>query len=153
MVVDSDLDIMIEEKEKYPVEDLLDTFKWIGKTPLELKIDERYLGDIGFDIKGKIFDAGADGTITFDLKNISSRLIHDVTVYVYEEDLPFLRCLEKLNEKYSKPVSSGEEPYAEANGGTVEWHSYVAGKGKVDISKGENNNFYTIRYRKSVRPE
>ena len=31
MVDDSNLDIIIEEKEKYPVKDLLETFKWVGK--------------------------------------------------------------------------------------------------------------------------
>ena len=146
MVDDSDLDIIIEEKEKYPVEDLLETFKWVGKTPSELEIDEKYPDDIGLAIKGKIFETKADGTITFDLKDTSKKIIHDVTVYVYEKDLPFVKCLEKLNEIYSEPDSSGEEPYAEANGGTVEWYSYVAGKGKLDISKGEKNSFYTIRY-------
>lgn len=151
MVVDPDLDIII--KEKYPVEDLLESFKWVGKSPFELKIDEKYLDDIDFDIKGKIFDAKADGKITFDLKDVSNKIIHDVTIYVDEEDLPFLRCLEKLNERYSKPVSSGEEPYAEANGGTVIWYSFYTGKGIVHISMGENNTFYTIRYRKTSKPE
>ncbi|MBR2788186.1 MAG: hypothetical protein IKD94_03390 [Erysipelotrichaceae bacterium] len=151
MVVDPDLDIII--KEKYPVEDLLESFKWVGKSPFELKIDEKYLDDIDFDIKGKIFDAKADGKITFDLKDVSNKIIHDVTIYVDEEDLPFLRCLEKLNERYSKPVSSGEEPYAEANGGTVIWYSFYTGKGIVHISMGENNTFYTIRYRKTPKPE
>lgn len=151
MVVDPDLDIII--KEKYPVEDLLESFKWVGKSPFELKIDEKYLDDIDFDIKGKIFDAKADGKITFDLKDVSNKIIHDVTIYVDEEDLPFLRCLEKLNERYSKPVSSGEEPYAEANGGTVIWYSFYTGKGIVYISMGENNTFYTIRYRKTPKPE
>ena len=153
MVDDSNLDIIIEEKEKYPVKDLLETFKWVGKTPSELEIDEKYLDDIGFAIKGKIFEAKADGTITFDLKDTSKKIVHDVTVYVYEKDLPFVRCLEKLNEIYSEPDSSGEEPYAEANGGTVIWFSFYTGKGIVHISMGENNTFYTIRYRKTPKPE
>ena len=142
-------DIEIIEKEKYQVDDLLETFNWIGKTALELNIDEKYMDSLSIDIVGKIFNAPAEGSAWFDPRNSAQKIFDDITIYVYCDDLSFPDCLENLEGLYGEAVLSGEEPYVEANGGAVEWYDFNTGKGTVHISAGMNNNFYTIRYKGS----
>lgn len=150
---DSDLDVEIIEKQEYQVEDLLDTFGWIGKSAKDLGIDEKYIDHLSVAVKGKIYGSFAEGTAFFDPKDDIRRIFHEVILYVDLKDLPFDECLSFLERDFNKACSFGEEPYAEANGGTVIWYRFYTGKGIVHISMGENNTFYTIRYNEAEKSE
>lgn len=146
---DSDLDVEIIEKQEYQVDDLLDTFDWIGKSINDLCIDEKYIDSVSVAVKGRIYGSFAQGTVFFDPADDNRKIFHEVILYVDLKDLSFDECLTHLEKDYGKPSSSGEEPYVEANGGTVIWYRFNARKGIVHISMGENNTFYTIRYNKT----
>ena len=151
--MNNDPDIKIEEKKRYAVEDLLQTFDWMDRRPEEVGVDEEYLGDVGMDIEGKLFGAPADGSITFDLRNHEEKLFQQLVLYIYCDDLSFSDCIDRLKKLYGEPYSQGEEPYVQANGGAVEWFRFYTGKGQLEISKGEKFNFYTIRYQNGEAPE
>ena len=151
--MNNDTDIKIEENKKLFIEDLSETFEWMSKSAEEVGISDEYLGDIGIEIEGKLFGAPADGSITYDLTDRDSRILHDVHLYVYCDDLSFTDCLKHLEEKYGEAYSSGEEPYVEANGGAVEWYRFYTGKGRVHISKGDKHDFYQISYQNAEAPD
>ena len=146
-------DIAIEQKEKLFVEDLLQTFDWMAKTPEELGIDDKYIDSMNIAVEGKLFAVPAYGDIYFDPTRQMESIINEVVLYISDEDLSFYDCLDLLKEKYGKAYLSGEEPYVAVNGGAVNWYRYYTGKGVVHISKGQNNNFYVLRYNDSEEPE
>ena len=150
---DSDTYLEIIEKEEYQVNNLLETFDWLSRTAEELGIDEKYSDSLSIGIRGKIFDSPANGIVLFDPADFTNKVFHEVVLYVERQDLSFDQCLSDLEECYGKAYLSSEEPYAQANGGTVIWYSFYTGKGIVHIFMGENNTFYTIRYRKTPKPE
>ena len=142
----ADVDVRIDEKDKFQVDDLLETFDWPGSTPEQLDIDEKYTDSLSIGIKGSLFNAPAEGTAFFDPTDIMRRIIHEIILYVYTDDLSFADCLKHLKDNYGKAYLSGEEPYVEVNGGAVDWHRFYTGKGVIRIFKGQKNNFYTLSY-------
>lgn len=148
-----DIDIMTDEKQACVFEDLAQVFDLMGKSAKEAGIDEKYLDDTGFSIKGKLFGAEAEGSITFDLRDHSDKILHHALIFIDEVNLSFQDCLKHLEEEYGEAFDQGEEPYVEANGGAVEWYRFYTGKGEIHISKGEKHDFYTIRYENSAPPQ
>ena len=147
------LDSTIEQKEKLLVEDLLQTFDWMSKTPEDLGIDDKYIDSMNIAVEGNLFGAPVYGDIYFDPTRQMESILDEVVLYISDNDLSFFDCLNHLKERYGKAYLSGEEPYVAVNGGAVNWYRYYTGKGIVHISKGQNNNFYVLRYCDSEEPK
>ena len=71
---------------------------------------------------------------------------------VSDSSLSKTELYDRLTELYGKAYDEGEEPYAQANGGVVFWYRFYTGKGPLDFSYGEDNDFSTLRYLLSDPP-
>ena len=136
------------------IDDLHSTFSWVSKPFAETGIPEEYRNVTSVKLKGNFFGAPADGSLYTSPYDDKGRTIAEINIYIYNDDLSWENCVAKLHELYGEPVNTGEEPYAEVNGGSVYWEYYDDGERSVTISTGSENNWYQIECRyKHDRPE
>lgn len=144
---DIEVDIDVSGQGVLEIEDIHAAFSLVGKPFAETGIPEEYRDVTGIKYEGTFFGAPANGSIYCSVYDKKDRTIAEITVYIYNDDLHMEDCIAKLKEAYGDPVSTGEEPYAEANGGSVYWERYDDGDRSIQISTGSNNSWYQVNCR------
>ena len=142
-----DTDVIDNEPEIIEIGDIRNAFSWVGAPFSETGLPEEYRNVTGIKYTGTLFGAPANGSIYCSVYDKKDRTIAEITVYVENEDLAMTDCIEELKKLYGEPVNTGEEPYAEVNGGSVYWERYDDGDRSVQISTGENNSWYEVECR------
>jgi len=143
------------KKSLVKVDDLLTTVDWIGKSEKEI---EPYIVDKStnnkdsyYDIEGKFLEAKASGVLAFSKEDEKGeRLVERLTITVKNSSL--VDMYEKLIDIYGGPLNHGEEPYAKANGGAVDWYSFDAGRALLVISQGSEVNYCNVEIKKNPNP-
>lgn len=136
-----------KEMKQYPVNDITETFAWIGKTAEELGIDESYRDGYSIRITGELFGRKVDGTAymgtDFDSPGREVR-VREIAVF---DKLEYRKSTEEsLVERYGKAYLEGVEPYVASNGGATYWSRYWTGEGVITVSNGQNNDWYMFSY-------
>ena len=137
---------------EYHFDNVLDVLDWMGKTPAEAGLDAELSAGDGLDFKGLLFGKEIySGTVYMGLKQ-KADVLDRVFMIVSDSSLSKTELYDRLTELYGKAYDEGEEPYAQANGGVVFWYRFYTGKGTLDFSYGEDNDFSTLRYLLSDPP-
>ena len=134
------------------LDDVLDTFAWIGYSPEELGLSQFVYDDLYVAFEGRLFGRKADGRahLLRDLDR-GEKLVHNICIYDSEGGfMDTARCLQDL---YGDPYAEGEEPYVESKGGTVAWMNFYTGDGNVSIQKAMNYSYYSLEYVQGPPPE
>ncbi len=139
---------------QYPVNDITETFAWIGKTAEELGIDESYCDGYSIRITGELFGRKVDATAymgtDFDSPAREIR-VREIAVY---DKLEYRETVEAhLVERYGKAYREGMEPYVASNGGATYWSRYWTGEGVITVANGQNNDWYEFSYAVTEMPE
>jgi len=132
------------------VDDLMDTTEWIGKTQDEigLNMDEK---EISCDVKGTFLGSKASGNVGFADKNENGqRIAGRVTLSIRKSSL--YDFYNKLMDIYGGPIKEGMEPYAESNGGAVEWYTFDAGNVLIVISQGSKSDNVLVEIKENPNP-
>lgn len=137
-------------KQGYEMENYLEHLDIIGKTAKELGISLK-TGESACDTNGVIFDASAKGQISFRKDASGGELIAD-TLYITVKQKNFWESFRQLVDSYSGPVSYGEEPYVESNGGSVQWFFFDAGAVNIMLSQASKYNYYSVSIQKNDMP-
>lgn len=130
------------------VNEVTDTFAWIGKTASEIGIGRAYFdynGDIAFS--GDLFGHTVNGTayLLTDYEDPNrARRVSEIRLTDGIENETFTAAA--LEVRFGEPYASGEEPYVEANGGATYWRKYWTGEGVVTLSNGAKNDYYVFSY-------
>ena len=135
------------------MDDVLNAMDYVGKAYEETDIGEQfYSGSDTVYFEGKLFGADASGyVIARKDYNTDKRIIHSLTINV--DALGFTDISRKLSLIWGPPYISGEEPYAQANGGAVRWDRFYTGSGILVLSNGSNNDYCSISYTLSDVPK
>ena len=139
-------DSVSQTKEPYHVPDIQTAFDWTGRPVSALGIHHSYVGGNGIRIDGELFGSHAEGEAFYAVPEEEEKVIGGITLYLNEDDLPAGNCLKQMKELYGAPTAEGEEPYAAANGGAVQWAEYDTGIGIIRYSMGSENDWYSLTY-------
>lgn len=135
----------------YELDDITDSYAWLGRTPDEAGVPEEYVDDIRVGISGKLYGEDADGSAYLNTYDSDEPFFSEVNIYC--SDLDTMVMIDKLKELYGRPYAEGEEPYVESNGGSVMWKSFFTGDGTVTISQGQENDWFQLEYSLGVPDE
>ena len=127
----------------FAVNEVLDTFGWIGKTA-----DEIGIGRSHFDYSDNIsFGHTVTGTAYLMTDYEDPDRLERVSEIFLSDGIENLQITEDaLIVRYGEAYAVGEEPYVEANGGTTYWQKYWTGEGVVSLSNGTKNDYYVFSY-------
>lgn len=137
------------QAERYRFDDILDVRQLFGKTAGESGIDSKYFtngGRLELEFEGKLFGEEAHGYLQY-FDNDTDSLTNPETAssaYIYCYGMSFDEALQKLSGIFGEPTASGEEPYAEANGGAVQWAEFVSESTEVKLSSAENYDYILL---------
>ena len=136
----------------YYVENLLDTFDWVGRNINEVGVDDSYVNITTVKIEGNIFGVKAEGFA--QLKNdFTINILHFSSINIFVEGQNSKDIVDKLEELYGKPYIEGTDPYVESQGGTIYWKKYYVDKGVVTFSITSKTNVISIKYQLSPLPQ
>lgn len=135
------------QAERYRFDDILDVRQLFGKTAEESGIDSKYFSDGSrLEFEGKLFGKEAHGYLEYydnDTDSLTNpKTATSADIYCY--GMSFDEALQKLSEIFGEPTASGEEPYAEANGGAVQWAEFVSESTEVKLSSAENYDYILL---------
>lgn len=130
------------------IDDILECRHMIGKTAEEAGIPEsvikeKYQGAFQTYADGKIFDGTDYGIIYFEKKDDGNPGPVD-SLWIHIKETGFEGCYEELQKLFGDPVSEGEEPYVEANGGAVTWAVFRDGEYELRLSNGSEREYSEI---------
>jgi hypothetical protein len=132
----------------FAVNEVTDTFAWIGKTAKELDVDGTYFdhsGNIAFS--GDLFGHTVTGTAYLLTDYEDPDRAQRVSEIWLTDGIENMQVTESaLEVRYGEPYAEGEEPYVESNGGTTFWQNYWTGEGVVSLSNGAKNDYYVFSY-------
>lgn len=136
----------------YYVENLLDTFDWVGRNINEVGVDDSYVNITTVKIEGNIFGVKAEGFA--QLKNdFTINILHFSSINIFIEGQNSKDIVDKLEELYGKPYLEGTDPYVESQGGAIYWKKYYVDKGVVTFSITSKTNVICIKYQLSPLPQ
>lgn len=136
----------------YYVENLLDTFDWVGRNINEVGVDDSYVNITTVKIEGNIFGVKAKGFA--QLKNdFTINILHFSSINIFIEGQNSKDIVDKLEELYGKPYIEGTDPYVESQGGAIYWKKYYVDKGVVTFSITSKTNVICIKYQLSPLPQ
>lgn len=131
----------------YPLEDLLATADWLGKTREETGIPAECMEEhiyLKAGVIGNLFGQDAYGSVYFtDPKESEERRVEKIHLYTGKLTFPAMK--EYLKAVYEEPVSDGEEPYVEVNGGAIQFAVFEAETGyRVRLTKGSIRSYVEL---------
>lgn len=136
------------QTERYRFDDILDVRRLFGKTAEESGIDSKYFTNGSrLEFEGKLFGKDAHGYLIYH-EPYSYTFTNEkpaVSADIYCYGISFDEALQKLSGIFGEPTSSGEEPYAEANGGAVQWAEFVSESTEVKLSSAENYDYILLK--------
>lgn len=138
------------KKGRIELNNILTAAEWIGKTKQELGA-EGIGDDISFPVAGDFFGIPASGYAGLYEKNAENVPIVK-SISFSTEKAAIQDFQEKLADLYSGPVNAGTEPYAEVNGGAVEWYTYDMGSALITIRQGSKQNYVSAEVIKNPEP-
>ena len=130
------------------VKSLTDAFELVGKSIDELGIKKEEL-DSGMYIRLNVDFDGLKQDIMLTAASYRDYVIIDLwftSHKSWDDATAYCRSL------YGEPYHVYEEPYVASKGGVTFYEYYWTGKGSLEISKGEQHNFISIRYELSEKP-
>ncbi len=138
-----------------PLQDITESFAWIGKTAEELGVDKAYIDSYGnIAIEGDLFGEQVRGTAftqTDPDAQEPRRIVCEIVLY---GDINKRGAAEEgLAERYGKAYLEGIDPYVASNGGAVYWSRYWTGAGVIVVSNGQKNDWYSLTYYAAEMPE
>lgn len=141
--------------QNYPMQDVTESFAWIGKTAEELQIDGTCLDNYGgIAIKGDLFGEPVRGTAFTHADPDAQeprKIVYEIVLY---GDVKKRGAAEEgLAARYGKAYLEGIDPYVASNGGAVYWSRYWTGAGVIVISNGQKSDSYSLTYREAEMPE
>lgn len=131
------------QTERYRFDDILDVRQLFGKTAEESGIDSKYFtSGSRLEFEGKLFGKDAHGYLIYHYTLTNAKPA--VSAYIYCYGMSFDEAVQKLSGIFGEPTASGEEPYAEANGGAVQWAEFFSESTEVMLSSAENYDYILL---------
>lgn len=132
------------------VDDMLKTIDWIGKPSEEIDEDIDDSRTI-CDIEGTFLGKTAKGSAYFLRDDSTKRKVVN-KIFFTVPNSSIQDFYGPLTDLYSGVCDEGMEPYAEVNGGAVQWYTFDAGKALINISQGSKNNFVVVTFTLNPNP-
>ena len=128
----------------YVSEELKNCLKWPGHSLSELGIHDYYVSADGnsISLSGKFCGAPVNYGTAYLHKDDDGETRID-NLYMLPEGNMYA-AVGDLIETFGAPTGEGEEPYSSANGGAVSWISFRSEDIYVQLSQGEENDFYRV---------
>lgn len=142
-----------ETKDGIIVDDILECRHMIGKTAEESGIPESVIsekmhGFLQTYADGNIFGTKDYGIIYFAKADDGNPGIAD-SVWIHIKNTGYEDCYTELQKLFGDPISEGEEPYVEANGGAVMWAVFRDGEYELKLSSASEREYTEINITKA----
>lgn len=132
----------------YAVENVTDTFLWLGRSAEALGIGaEHFDWTHSIVFSGDLFGHTVTGTAFTRTDYDDPALPKYVQKIFLTDDISYKAATEAgLCALYGEPYAEGQEPYVESQGGATFWARYWNGEGVVSLRNGANHDYYTMEY-------
>ncbi len=137
-----------ESKDGILIDDILECRHYIGKTCEEVGIPGSVIRKESYGLPqtyadGKIFGIKDYGIIYFS-KDSEGNIGPAESMWIHVKGIGFEECREELRKLFGEPVSEGEEPYVEVNGGAVMWADFRDGGFEIRLSNASEREYCEI---------
>lgn len=137
-----------DSKDGIVIDDILECRHFIGKTAEEAGIQESLIRKESYGLHqtyadGQIFGLKDYGIIYFSKDYEGNTGLID-SLWIHVKGIGFEKCCEALQKLFGDPVSEGEEPYVEANGGAVMWADFRDGDLEIRLSNASEREYCEI---------
>lgn len=137
-----------ETKDGIVIDDILECRHFIGKTAEEAGIPDDVIKKESYGLPqvyadGQIFGSKDYGIVYFAKDSDGNTGAID-SLWIHVKETGFEKCQEELQKLFGDPVSEGEEPYVEANGGAVMWADFIDGEYDIRLSNGSEREYCEI---------
>lgn len=132
-----------ESKDGVIVGELLDCAEFLGQTASEIGIPKSVIkDDIVFHktyLDGTFLGKKDYAILYFDENSEKTDRL-----WIHIGESTFSECENILKERFGQETGSGEEPYAEVNGGAVLWRTYETDKLQIRLSTASQRTYAEI---------
>ena len=137
-----------DSKDGVVIDDILECRHFIGKTAEEAGIQEYLIRKESYGLPqtyadGQIFGLKDYGIIYFS-KDYEGNTGPVESLWIHIKETGFEECREALQKLFGDPVSEGEEPYVEANGGAVMWADFRDDEYEIRLSSASEREYCEI---------
>lgn len=141
-----------DSKDGIVMDDLLESIKMLGKTTQEIGIPRKVIDTkskvtIKTYIDGNIFGMEDYGILFFDETDDDQLVVERAWIHIKETS--YDECKGLLSEKFGDPVEEGTIPYAEVNGGAVEWAFYQYEDVGIRLSSASERDYRELHLEKN----
>ena len=135
------------------VDDILDCIDMLGKTAAEIGIpigvintESKYFTKTYID--GNIFGTKDYGVLYFDVVSNGKDDYLAESMWIHIKNISYNECKRQLSERFGNPISEGDNPYVEIDGGAVTWAYYQHPDVKIRLSSASKRDYVEIHIEK-----
>ncbi len=135
------------------VDDILDCIDMLGKTAAEIGIpigvintESKYLTKTYID--GNVFGTKDYGVLYFDVVSNGKDDYLAESMWIHIKNISYNECKRQLSERFGNPISEGDNPYVEIDGGAVTWAYYQHPDVKIRLSSASKRDYVEIHIEK-----
>lgn len=142
-----------DTKDGIVVDDLLDCIDMLGKTATEIGIpievintESKYFTKTYID--GNIFGTKDYGVLYFDVVSNGKDDYLAESMWIHIKNAGYNECKRQLSERFGNPISEGDNPYVEIDGGAVTWAYYQHPNVRIRLSSASKRDYVEIQIEK-----
>ena len=141
-----------DSKDGIVIDDLLESIKMLGITAEGIGIPRKVIDTeskvtIKTNIHGNIFGMEDYGILFFDETDDDQLVVERAWIHIKETS--YDECKGLLSEKFGDPIEKGDIPYAEVNGGAVEWSFYQYEDVGIRLSSASERDYRELHLEKN----